>query len=721
MSRPRPFHLVAFAAITIMAGCGGGDGNGNGPTTPPTQPNQAPRAVGTLGTMTLPLRATVTVDVSSNFQDPDGDRLTFTAASSDPGVAGAQASDANIDVTGVNPGTATITVTARDTGGLTASLQLGVTVNGPPVLTDSIPDHIVAEGASATVNLDDHFTDPDDDVASYEAESSDDAVASVSVEGSTATITGVSAGSATVTFTVRDEFGQEGTQDVDVTVEEANQAPQATDSIPAQMLMPDGEATLDLSGHFTDPDDDALTYEGATSDAGVATVSVDGTNATITGVAAGTATITFTASDPDGLSADQEAMVTVNTPPMPEGTIDEITVTLDGTTTLVVSGYFSDADDDALSYEATSSDDDIATTSAADSTLTINGHAAGTATITITATDPRGASAMQEATVAVKTPPMPDSVPPTHDMVVGNHVELDFSTFFTDEDGDDLTYTAVTSDAAVATASVDGSVVTTTAADAIEDTVGTVVTLTVTATDPGGLSAEQEAMVRVSAMEYDTLEGITVKEDGSLVAALPTGEFALICLDLSDGLPLDNQHVTIHWSEWQLAAGTGWITAPRTYRDGTQSALGHTICPINDWEDRQAGTYRLIGNLTIVTVDTTEAGVPIPADTLSVETSTLRSPTYTNKPGSNPALDASFSSLQSGQLDAAQPSRASLRSLALPGSRFRPPPAAEARAASRVSQVRASAHATLRPPAFTRSRGVVYWQRSSAGKVREPA
>ena len=484
MSRPRPFHLVAFAAITTLTACGGGDG-GTDPPDPPDPPaNQPPRAIGSLGTLTLPLRATVTVDVASNFADPNADPLTYSVVSSDPGIAGAQADGSNIDVTGVAPGTATVTVTARDTGGLTATQELAVTVNGPPVLTDSIPPHILAEGSSATVDLADHFTDPDDDVASYEAESSDAAVASVSVDGSTATITGVSAGSATVTFTAIDEFGQSGTQEVGVTVEQANQAPQATDSIPAQMLMPGGEVTLDLSGHFTDPDEDALSYEGASSDAGVATVSIDGSEATITGVVAGDATITFTASDPGGLSAGQEVAVTVNTPPMPEGTIDEITVALDESTTLVVSGYFSDADGDALSYEATSSDDDIATTSAADSTVTVNGHAAGTATITITATDPRGASAMQEATVAVKTPPMPDSVPPTHDMVVGNHVELDFSTFFTDEDGDELTYMAVTSDAAVATASVDGSVVTTAAADAIEDSVGTVVTLTVTATDP---------------------------------------------------------------------------------------------------------------------------------------------------------------------------------------------------------------------------------------------
>ena len=400
---------------------------------------------------------------------------------------------------------------------------------------------------------------------------------------------------------------------------------------------------------------------------------------------------------------------------MPEGTIDEITVAVDESTTLVVSGYFSDADGDALSYEATSSDDDIATTSAADSTVTVNGHAAGTATITITATDPRGASAMQEATVAVKTPPMPDSVPPTHDMVVGNHVELDFSTFFTDEDGDELTYMAVTSDAAVATASVDGSVVTTTAAGEIEDSVGTVVTLTVTATDPGGLSAEQEAMVRVNAMAYDTLEGITVDEEGAVVVpvlgALP------LCLAVTDFL-FGNQLITIHWSEWQQAAGTGWVTAPRTYRDGTETEQGFNLCPVLDWEDRQAGTYRLVGHMTFLTdTDTTGTGIKTYEDTV---TATFRSPTFNNKPGGSPAQDASFSSLRSGLLDAAQPSRTSLRSLALPGPRFRPPPAAEARAASGVAQVRASAHATLRTPAFTRSRGIAHRQRPSPGNLRKP-
>ena len=714
MSRFRPLHLMALAAILTLTACGG-DG-GTDPPDPPAPPaNRAPQPVGSLGTLTMSVGLSVSVDVSPNFRDPDGDALSYAASSSDAGVVTASVVGSSVEVTGAMPGTATVTVTARDPGNLTATQQMGVTVNAPPELTDSIPPQTLAEGDTVTVDLADHFTDADGDEISYEAATSDAAVATVSVDGSTATIVGVAAGSATLTVTARDDFGDSATQEVGVTVEEANQAPQVAEAIPAQEVLPDGSTTLDLSGHFTDPDGDEISYEAETSDADVATVSIDGSNATITGVAAGTATLTFTASDPEGLSATQEAAVTVNTPPVPEGMIDTVTVTEGDAAMLVVSGYFSDADGDALSYEATSSDDDIATTSAADSTVTINSHAAGTATITITATDPRGASAMQEATVAVKTPPMPDSVPPTHDMVVGNHVELDFSTFFTDEDGDELTYMAVTSDAAVATASVDGSVVTTTAADAIEDSVGTVVTLTVTATDPGGLSAEQEAMVRVNAMVYDTLEGgITVDDSGQLIAPLVG---ALQQCFAVTGLPFGNQHITIHWSEWQRAAGDGWVTAPRTYRDGS-GPLGYNICPVLDWPDRQAGTYRMVGNMTILTdTDTTGTGIKTYEDTV---TATFRSPTFTNKPGSSPAQDASFSSLRSGQLDAAQPSRASLRSPVLPGPRFRPPPTAEARAASRVAQVRAKAQAALRPPAFTRSRGIAYRQRPSPGNLRKP-
>ena len=300
-------------------------------------------------------------------------------------------------------------------------------------------------------------------------------------------------------------------------------------------------------------------------------------------------------------------------------------------------------------------------------------------------------------------------------MVVGNHVELDFSTFFTDEDGDKLTYMAVTSDAAVATASVDGSVVTTTAADAIDESVGTVVTLTVTATDPGGLSAEQEAMVRVNGMAYDTLVGITVDSVGVVVVPgiLPRLNQ---CLALGTGLPLANQFITIHWSEWQLAAGTGWVTAPRTFRDGTQG-MDYTICPVKDWEDRQAGTYRLIGNMTILTdTDTTQYRPPTYEDTV---TATFRSPTFNNKPGA--AQPRTRPSAACGPAcwtplsPAARHSGPSCFRTALPASPGRGGTSRESRRPS--ARKRPRNHTSPRIHPITR---IAYRQRPSPGNLRKP-
>ena len=53
--------------------------------------------------------------------------------------------------------------------------------------------------------------------------------------------------------------------------------------------------------YFSDPDGDSLTYEAVSSDPATAGVAVFGTTVAISGVARGEATITVTASDPDGL------------------------------------------------------------------------------------------------------------------------------------------------------------------------------------------------------------------------------------------------------------------------------------------------------------------------------------------------------------------------------------------------------------------------------------
>ena len=72
------------------------------------------------------------VSLSGVFSDPDGDALTITAASSNPGVVEALVSQGTLTITGVADGTATVTVTARDADGNTVSDAFDVTVVGPP-------------------------------------------------------------------------------------------------------------------------------------------------------------------------------------------------------------------------------------------------------------------------------------------------------------------------------------------------------------------------------------------------------------------------------------------------------------------------------------------------------------------------------------------------------------------------------------------------------------
>ena len=92
----------------------------------------------------------------------------------------------------------------------------------------------------------------------------------------------------------------------------------------------------------------------------------------------------------------------VNTAPMAVGTIAAVTVTAgEMSDAMDVSGYFSDADMDTLTYTASSDMEMYATAMVNGSMLTITGVAVGMAIITVTATDMAGAMDMQEIMVTV--------------------------------------------------------------------------------------------------------------------------------------------------------------------------------------------------------------------------------------------------------------------------------------------------------------------------------
>lgn len=91
-----------------------------------------------------------------------------------------------------------------------------------------------------------------------------------------------------------------------------NQPPEAVGIIEdLRLATNDSAAVVDVSERFSDPDGDTLTYDAASGVERVATVSVSGSEVSVSPVARGGATITVTAKDPDGLSATQEFEVAV--------------------------------------------------------------------------------------------------------------------------------------------------------------------------------------------------------------------------------------------------------------------------------------------------------------------------------------------------------------------------------------------------------------------------
>ncbi|MCY3598812.1 MAG: hypothetical protein OXN85_02405 [Gemmatimonadetes bacterium] len=93
-----------------------------------TVPNRAPVATGAIPDLQLTAADTTRVDLSGYFADPDGEVLIYGVASSDSGVVTVTARGDTMRVVGVAPGMATVTIAARDAGGLGAELSFAVEV-----------------------------------------------------------------------------------------------------------------------------------------------------------------------------------------------------------------------------------------------------------------------------------------------------------------------------------------------------------------------------------------------------------------------------------------------------------------------------------------------------------------------------------------------------------------------------------------------------------------
>ena len=519
---------VARGAATVTVTASDPEGLAATQTFKSTIPNRPPGPTGIIPGQTLYIGDTVTVDLPPYFDDPDGDALTYTAASSSPAVATAMVAGTTVTIAAVAQGMTTVTVTARDTEGLTANQTFETAVpNRPPGPVDSIPDQTLHIGDTITLDLSPYFEDLDGDALTYTASSSNSFVATASVSGSSAMITAAAKGATTVTVTATDPGGLTATQTFESTV--PNRPPGAVGTVPERTVRIEVTITVDLAPYFHDPDADPLTYTAASSNAAVATASVAGSLVTITGVAVGSATITLTARDPDRLTATQQVGVTVrlaNRAPRPVRRIPTQRLAPGRTATINASRYFDDPDDDPLTYSASSSNSGVARVSVSGSAVRIRGVATGSATITVTARDPSGLTATLRAAVRVQAnrAPEPAGTIPALELAPAETATVDASEYFTDPDGDALAYTAESSNSSVATASVSGSTVTITAvADGSA-------TITVAAQDPGGLTATQWIDVTV------TGSGAGLRDDFSSSASLDDWQLARATAEVNNGV-----------------------------------------------------------------------------------------------------------------------------------------------------------------------------------------
>ena len=352
-----------------------------------------------------------------------------------------------------------------------------------------------------------------------------------------------------------------------------NRAPMAGDAIAAQTVTAGNMVTV--ASDITDADGDTLAYSASSSDDTIATASVaDNGMVTITGVAAGSAIITVMATDPDGESASQTIAVMVEVPPnqvpMAGADIDDQTVIVDEMVT--VASDITDADGDTLTYSASSSDDTIATASVADNGMvTITGVAAGSAIITVMATDPDGASASQTIAVMVNVPPnqVPMAGAAIADQTVTAGDMVMVASDITDADGDMLTYSASSSDDTIATASVaDDGMVTITGVAAGS------ATITVMATDPDGASASQTIAVMVEAFVAPVLG------DASGLMAAAGADAGTVELTWTPG-PNATRHFVAGVKQSDLDAGTPGDSLIWTFADNPDS---HTVTGLDSGE-----------------------------------------------------------------------------------------------------------------------------------------
>jgi len=465
---PNPLAYVGSAGFTIRIEDPDGFWDSANVQFNIVQANQPP-VVSDIPNQTIPEGQNfATINLDNYVADPDNpdDQITWTyGGNTSLTVSISPTRVATITVPNSNwNGSETITFTATDPGGLSDSDPATFTVtpvNDPPVVSD-IPNQTVPEGQNfATISLDNYVADPDNPDNQITWTFSGNTALTVSISPTrVATISVPNSnwnGSETITFTATDPGGLFDSDPATFTVTPVNDPPAVAD-IPDQTITEGNNfSVIQLDNFVSDPDnpDDQITwtYSGNTeltvsiSPTRVATISIPNSNWN------GSETITFTATDPGGLSDSDPATFTVtpvNDPPVVVDIPDQTITEGNNFSVIQLDNFVSDPDnpDNQITWTY-SGNNELNVNIDANRVATIaipNTNWNGSETITFTATDPGGLSDSDPATftvTGVNDPPHITSNPVTG-ATQGQLYQYQVTANDPDP-GDVLTYSLITS------------------------------------------------------------------------------------------------------------------------------------------------------------------------------------------------------------------------------------------------------------------------------------
>nr|WP_255570353.1 Ig-like domain-containing protein [Cohnella sp. CFH 77786] len=451
-------------------------------------------------------------------------------------------------------GTATITLTVSDEDGLTAQDTFVLTVNDPPTVSDITNVTVNENGSTSALS----FTVGDAETApgslSVTATSSNTTLvpnngANLTLGGSganrTLTVTPAAnqSGTATITVTVSDGNGGTAQDTFVLTVNGKPSISNITDQ-----AINKNTATSALSFTVGDAETAPGSLSVTATSSNTALVPNNESNLTLGGSGAdrtlkvtpaanqsGTATITLTVSDEDGLTVQDTFVLTVNDPPTVSD-ITNVTVNENGSTS-ALSFTVGDAETapGSLSVSTTSSNTTLVPNnganltlggSGANRTLTVTPAAnqSGTATITITVSDGNGGTAQDTFVLTVNGKPSISNITDLTMNKNGSTSVLSFTVGDAETSPVSLSVTATSSNTTLVPNNVanlkfggSGAYRTLTVTPAANQ-IGTG-TITVTVQDEGGLTAQDTFVLTVNdPPTISDITNVTVNENGSASA-----------------------------------------------------------------------------------------------------------------------------------------------------------------------------------------------------------